>query len=167
MYFSLIQFTLPSIYARLILIPFWDSLAHLWASLTHFSLLSILGSFHSYILMGFCKIFRASPAQLPYPLLFHLLIHFFGLLRPIFACFPFLIIFMGLLLPSLGSLGLVCFLLGSFLLFYKPVDHYSCHLGLMVFSYFTNSSFFTLCYIVGLFIAICPFLFSQNGHQQH
>ena len=42
----------------------------------------------------------------------HLLIHFFRFLWPIFACFPFLIIPMGLLLPCLGSLGPVCFLWG-------------------------------------------------------
>ena len=62
----------------------------------------------------------------------HLLILSFGLLQPIFSCLPFLIISMGLLLLSLGSLGLACFLWGI-LLFYKPMDHYSCHLGLMVF----------------------------------
>ena len=62
----------------------------------------------------------------------HLLILFFGLLRPLFACFLLLIIPMSLLLPFLGSLGPVCFL-WAFLLFYRPVDHYSCHSGLMVF----------------------------------
>ena len=40
----------------------------------------------------------------------HLLILFFGLLRPIFAFFLLLIIPMSLLLPFLGSLGPVCFL---------------------------------------------------------
>ena len=40
----------------------------------------------------------------------HLLILFFGLLRPLFACFLLLIIPMSLLLPFLGSLGPVCFL---------------------------------------------------------
>ena len=40
----------------------------------------------------------------------HLLILSFGLFRPIFACLPFLIIPMGLLLLTLGSLGPACFL---------------------------------------------------------
>ena len=85
--FFLIQFTLPSVSAGLILIPSWASLAHFIffghpqpalffrASSAHFISLSILGPFHSYILMGFCYIFWASPTQLPY----HLLSGFIGL----------------------------------------------------------------------------------------
>ena len=81
MYFSFIQFTLPSIFAGLILMLFWAFLAHfisfghpqpalfLWASSACFIPLGILGLFHSYIPLGFCYIFWASPAQLPYPLL--------------------------------------------------------------------------------------------------
>ena len=48
----------------------------------------------------------------------HLLIPFFGLLRPTFACFPFLIIPMGLILSFLGFLGPVCFLCGIFSFYY-------------------------------------------------
>ena len=50
----------------------------------------------------------------------HLLIPFFGLLRPIFACFPFLIVLIGLQLSSLGSLGPICFLWGLFYCFIGP-----------------------------------------------
>ena len=53
-YFSLV-------WALLYLISF------LWASSTHFTPLGILGPFRSYIPIGFCYIFWASPAQ--YPLL--------------------------------------------------------------------------------------------------
>ena len=52
-------------------------------------------------------------------------------LWPIFACIPFFIILMGLLLLSLGSLRLTCFLWG--LLTILPMNHYSCHSGLMIF----------------------------------
>ena len=62
MHFSLIQFTLPSVSTRLILIPSW-------ASLAHFIPLGILDPSHSCIPMGFCEIFRASLFQLLYPLL--------------------------------------------------------------------------------------------------
>jgi len=112
MHFSFIQFTLPNVSAQLILIPSQ-------ASLAHFIHLGILGPIHSYIPISSCYVFWASLAQLPYPLLSgaywplyqpHLLIPFFGLLRPIFAFFPFLIIPMGLLFPYLGSLEPVCFL---------------------------------------------------------
>ena len=47
----------------------------------------------------------------------HLLIPFFGPIWPIFVCFPFFMIPMGLLLPSLGSLEPVCFLCGIFYYF--------------------------------------------------
>ena len=47
----------------------------------------------------------------------HLLIRYFGLLQTIFACFLFLINLMCLLLPSLGSLGLVCFIWSLFYYF--------------------------------------------------
>ena len=141
MYFSFIQFSLPSIFVGLILILSW-------ASLAYFIPLGFLGPpysfghhwpilfFHSHglwlHLSGFPSPITISftfgvcwPLHQP-----HLLIPFFGLLWPIFACFPFLLISMGLLLPSLGSLGPVYFLWG---IFYRPVDHYSCHLDLMVF----------------------------------
>jgi len=40
---------------------------------------------------------------------------------------------MGLLLSYLDSFGLTCFFFEVLLLFYKPMDHYSCYSGLMVF----------------------------------
>ena len=123
MHFSFIQFTLPSVSIGLILIPSWPSLAHFitlgildplypfghpWPILflhSHKLLLHHLG-FPNLITTPFA--FKACwPLYQP-----HLLIHFFRFLRPIFACFPFLIIPIGLLLPCLGSLGPVCFLWG-------------------------------------------------------
>ena len=47
----------------------------------------------------------------------HLLIHFFGLFRPIFTYFLLLTILMGLLLPSLGLLWAYLLSLGSFYYF--------------------------------------------------
>ena len=116
---------LPNIFVGLILIPSW-------ASSTHFIPLGILGLLHSFghpwfipflnshgLLLKFLgfpdPIIISFTFEVCWPLhLPHLLIPFFGLLQPIFACFPFLIIPMGLLLPSLGSLEPVCFLWGLF-----------------------------------------------------
>ena len=42
---------------------------------------------------------------------------------------------------------------GAFLLFCRPVGHYSCHSGIMVFfPNFANSSFFTPFHIVGILL---------------
>ena len=120
MYFSFIQFTLPSISTGLILIPFW-------ASSAHFIPLGILDPLNSFghprpipFLHSHRLLLNLSGFPGPTTMSFtfevcwllhkpHLLIPFFRLLRPIFACFPFLIIPMSLLLPSLGSLGLFVF----------------------------------------------------------
>ena len=173
MHFSFIQFTLPSVSIGLILIPSWPSLAHFitlgildplypfghpWPILflhSHKLLLHHLG-FPDLITTPFA--FKACwPLYQP-----HLLIHFFRFLRPIFACFPFLIIPMGLLLPSLGSLRPVCFLWDLFfILFYRHADHYFCHLGLMVFSYFANSSSFTPSILLSFFLLLG--LFTKVG----
>ena len=121
MYFSFIQFTLPSISTGLILIPSW-------ASLAHFIPLGILNPLHSFghpkpipFLHSHELLLNISGFPSPITISFtfgvcwplhqpHLLIHFFGLLQPIFAYFLFLIIPMSLLLPSLSSLGPICFL---------------------------------------------------------
>ena len=107
-----------------------------WASLAHFILLDILGLFHflghprpisilhSY---GFLLSLSGFPAQITNPIF---LVSSFRLIRPIFAYFPFLIMPMGLLLLSSGSLAFF----EALLLFYRPMDHYSCHSGTMVFS---------------------------------
>ena len=103
-----------------------------WASLAHFILLGILNPFHFLghprpipilhshelflSLLGFsdpnCHIlyFWGLWAFPPTPYL----IHYFGLLWPILACFLFLIMPMGLLLFSLGFFGPACFLRGPF-----------------------------------------------------
>ena len=106
---------------RLILIPSW-------ASSAHFIPLGILGPLYSFghpwpipflhshgfflHLLGFSDPIAVSfTFEVFWPLYQpHLLIPFFGLLRHIFAYFPFLIIPMDLLLPSLGSVEPVCFL---------------------------------------------------------
>ena len=68
---------------------------------------------------AFVKSFGLSQPKLPYPLLSGFigfptnpicLVSSFGLLRPIFAYFPFLIMPMGLLLLFSGSFGPACFL---------------------------------------------------------
>ena len=70
-------------------------------------------------LWGFAKFFGLPLPKLPYPLLSGFigfstnpiyLVPSFGLLRPIFVCFPFLIMLMGLLLLSSSSFGPACFL---------------------------------------------------------
>ena len=121
MYFSFIQFMLPSISTRLILMPSW-------APLTYIIFLGILDSLHSF----------GHPWPIPFLHSHGLLLHFLGFSGPItisftfggllvftstpftnsffwappthFSCFSFLIILMSLLLPSLGSLEPVCFL---------------------------------------------------------
>ena len=83
-------------------------------------------------LWAFAKSFGFSQPKLPYPLLSGFigfptnpicLVSSFGLLRPIFAYFPFLIMPMGLLLLSSGSFGPACFLWGHFTILqaYEPL----------------------------------------------
>ena len=94
--------------------PFY-SLGHLLA--VSFPRASLAHSNPSF-LWGFAKFFGLPPPKLPYPLLSGFigfftnpiyLVPYFGLLKPIFACFPFLIMPMGLLLLS-GSFRPTCFL---------------------------------------------------------
>ena len=88
------------------------------------------------------------------------LIHCLGPLWPILACFLSHIMPMGLLFLSLGSSRPVASS-KAHLLFSRPMIHYSCYLGLMIFS----PNLLTLfSYIVGLLPAIG--LFCQNEHQQ-
>ena len=129
MYFSFTQFTLPNTSTGLILMQSWASLAHFipLGILGPFYSFGIIGPFYSYIPMGF--LLNLSGFLEPIIIFFtfglcwplhqtHLLIPFFRLLRPTFACFPFLIIPMGLLLSFLGFLGPVCFLCGIFSFYY-------------------------------------------------
>ena len=93
---------------------------HFRASLAHFISLGILGPFQFFIPMGFAKSFRLPWAQITISFTFGVyglfyqplthLIHYFGPLWPILTCFLFLIMPMGLLLLSLSSFGLDCFL---------------------------------------------------------
>ena len=117
--------------------PFY-SLGHLLA--VSFPRASLAHSNPSF-LWGFAKFFGLPLPKLPYPLLSGFigfstnpiyLVPYFGLLKPIFACFPFLIMPMGLLLLFRAPLGPLAFY-EALSLFYKPMDHYSCHSGLMVF----------------------------------
>ena len=168
MYFSFIQFTLPSISAGLNLILFWTSSAH-------FIPLGVLGLLQSF----------RHPWPIPFLYSHGLLLNLLGFPGPITISFTFSFTNSFLWTPpthfcllsiSYNSHGLTTFFsglpwaclfsLGHFLLFYRHVDHYSYHSSLIFFSYFANSSFFTLCYIIGIFLAIGPFLFCQNGPQQ-
>ena len=125
MYYSFSQFTLPSISVGSVLVSSW-------AFSAHFILLDIPILLHSFgypcpisflnshglllNLSGFpCPIIMSFTFGVCWHLhQFHLLISLFGLLRLIFACFLLLMIPMCLLLPSLGSLGPICFLQGPF-----------------------------------------------------
>ena len=137
-----------------------------------FHSLSILGLFHSFLHFTFPWAFAKS-FSLPQPNYHiiclwvyqrlnqsHLLIPFFRLLRLVVAFFSFFTIQMGLLLHSLGLLQLVCFL-WSHLLFCGPMDHYSCHFGLMIFILLLSLSYFF--HVVGLLLLLGPFV--KNGHQ--
>ena len=105
--------------------PFGASLAH-FIPLGIFSLFHFLGHpwpspiLHSH---GFLLSLLGFLPKLPYLLLSEFigfstnpiyLIPSFGLLRPIFSCFPFLIMPMGLLFLSSSSFGPACFLWGHF-----------------------------------------------------
>ena len=106
-----------------------------WASLAHFIPLGILDPLHSFwnpwpipflhshgLLLNLSGFFGPITISLTFGVCWplhqpHLLIPFFGLLRPIFTCFLFLMILMVLLLPSLSSLGPICFSWGLFYYF--------------------------------------------------
>ena len=96
----------------------WASSAHFIprASLAHF-LLSYLFHSHEFLLnlLGFRGPITTSFLWVYWPSnQSYLPISFFGLLRPLFAFFLFLMIPIGLLLHSLGLPWLVCFLQGYF-----------------------------------------------------
>ena len=112
-----------------VVLGFLGPFHHFWAPLAHFILLGHpqTASFpwasptHSNPPFPwiFAKSFGLLRSKLPYPLLPefigfstnpYLLNSFIGPLRPILACFPFLIMPMNLLLLSSGSFGPVCFL---------------------------------------------------------
>ena len=136
--------------------------------------MSILGPFHYFLPLSFLWAFPKSFRLLwpNYHILClwvywplnqsHLPIPFFGLFQPIFAFFLFLMIPMGLLLHSLGLPQPVCFLWGH-LLFYGPMNHYSCHSGSMVFTLLL--SFFAFFILLGFF---CHWsILSKKGHQHN
>ena len=184
--YSFPQFTLPSISTRLVLISFW-------ASSGHFIHLGILGSFHSFGHPRPVSFIRASlaPLILTFPWAFtkslglpwpdYHILYFCGLLAfelisltnsffwapPVHLCLLFTSYDSHKLSISFfrAPLGPLAFF-GAFLLFYRPVDHYSCHSGLMIFSYFANSSFFTLFILLDLFSSLSPFAkMSINKHE--
>ena len=122
----------------------------LWTSSACFIPLGILSPSYSFLLLtfpkAFAKIFRASPTQLSYHLLLGLLDF-----EPISFTNPFLwapLARLYLLSTSYDSHGLTTSFFraplgpftffGALLLFCRPMNHYSCHSGLMVF-------FFLLC----------------------
>ena len=121
-----------------------------------FHSLGILGPFHSFLPLSFSQVFAKS-FKLPWPNYHilclwvywpvnqsHLPIPFFGLLRPLFAFFLFLMILMSLLLHSFGLSQPVCFL-WAHLLFCGLMDQYSYHSRLMIFTLLLSfSTFFIL-----------------------
>ena len=90
----------------------YHSFGHLWPILFlhSYGLLRHLFGFPSLITISFT--FRGLLAFAPTPFTNS----FLWALPTRFACFPFLIILMGLLLASLGSFGPVCFLWGLFII---------------------------------------------------
>ena len=142
----------------------------LWAFSARFIPWGILGPSHSFLLLtfplAFAKIFRASPAQLLYPLLLGLLAFELSSFTNSFLWAT--LAHLCLLSTSYDSHGLTTSLFGAplgpfvffgaFLLFCGLVYHYSCHSGLMVFSYFANSSFFTSFILLDFFLPL-EFLF--------
>ena len=154
----------------------WASSAHFipWASSTHFihqassahCLLPYLFHSHEFLLnpLGFL-------GQLPHPYLLlpfgliglyanpmNLLIHFLGFPDPFTSFLPFTIP-MGLLL-FFGFSWPICSFLATYY-FCGPVDHYSCHSSLLVFTLLFSPHLF---HIVGHFLPLVPFV--KSGHQQ-
>ena len=122
----------------LVHITSWASPTHFipWASLTYFILSYFL---HSY---GLSLIFWASPAQLPHLLPLGLLAFepisiTNSFLWAVLVCFCFLSISYdsyGLTTSFFGApLGLFAFF-GAFLLFFRPMNHYSYHSSRMIFT---------------------------------
>ena len=136
--FLLLNSSSPALFTRLVLILFW-------ASLAHFILLGILGPFHFLghhppISFHWVSLAHSSPSfswvfaksfELPDPN-YHILyfrglwtfpptpsylVPSFGLFQPIFTCFPFLIMPMGLPFLSLGSFRPIYFIWGPFAIF--------------------------------------------------
>ena len=154
---------------------------HLKHSLAHFISLGILGLLHSFghpqpIPFLHSRGLFAKSFKLPRPdyhiLTFRvcwplhqppLLIPLFGLLRSIFACFLFLMILMGLLLPSWAPLGPLAFF-GAFFTILWACRLLFLPFGFNGFPYIASSSSSTLFYIVELLLVIRPFC--QNGRQQ-
>ena len=64
-----------------------------------------------------------------------------------------------------GSLGPICFLQGIFTILWVCVPLFLSFGSNGFFSCFANSSFFTLCYILGFFLALAILFFCQNGPQ--
>ena len=133
-----------------VILGFLDPFHPFGASLAHFIPLGIMARLISSGISAysnpsfswvFAKSFGLHRPKLPYLLLLGFidfstnpiyLVPSFGLFRPIFACFPFLIMPMGYYFFLRALLGLLAFF-EALLLFYRHMDHHSCHLGLMVF----------------------------------
>ena len=165
---------------------FWASMDHFivfWAPLAHFILLGHprAASFpwaspaHSNppFPWVFAKSFGLLRPKLPYPLLSgfigfstnpYLLNSFLGLLRPILACFPFLIMPIGLLLLSLDSFRPVCFPWDPFAILqaYGPLFR---SFGLNCFLLNLLILLLYPSHIVGFLPIIGPLC--QSGHQQY
>ena len=162
MYFSFIQFKLPGISIGLILIPFWAFSAHFilifpWAFAKYFRL-----SQPNYHILYFRGLLAYTPTPYTNSFLWAPLTHFF-LLSISYNFHGLTTSFFGLswarlFFVFLGYFFTILYACGPLFL---PFE-----LNGFFFSYFANSSFFTLCYIFEFFLAIDPFLFCQNGPQQ-
>ena len=149
---------LPSIFAGLILIPSWAYSAHFILTFSWDFNKSFGLPRPNYHIFYFRGLLAFAPTPFINSFLWTPPTHF-CLLSISYSSHRLTTFFFGLPWAHLFSLG-------PFLLFYRPVDYYSCYLGLMVFSCFASSSFFIPCYIVRFFLAIGPFLFCRNGPQQ-
>ena len=125
----------PLLSLRCLVFSVWLILISSWASLAHFIPLGILDPLHSFwnpwpipflhshgLLLNLSGFFGPITISLTFGVCWllhqlHLLIPFFGLLRPIFTYFLLLMISMGLLLHSLSSFGPICFSWGLFYYF--------------------------------------------------
>ena len=132
-------------------------ISSIWASSMRITSLDILDPFHYYIPMGFLPNLSGFPGLVTIPFTNSFLwassTHFL-------ACFPFLMIPLGFLFLLWASLDPFAFFV-SLLLLYRPMDHYSFRLGLMVFSYLDNPSSFTIFKSLGFFLLLG--LFAKVG----
>ena len=160
-FLSLTQFVLPSTSARSVFIPSWASLAHIISMgipspLSSFGHPQPIPLLHSH---GFFAEYFGLP-QSNYHLLYSWGLLAFALTPSTNSFLQTPLAHLCLLSTSYDSHGLTTSFFGAPLspLAYVPL---SLPFGPNDFSYFANSSFFTLCYIVGFFLLLALFFFAK------